>query len=216
MIVDVIIPSKTTEAHRPVLAECIRSLRLSEPHITFNVIVIESLLSDKIDVGQDQTIYFGPGKFSYNKALNMGIRASSAEWLVLANNDLLFHPCWFLEILKAHGDRLDVLSFTPWNSYYDWHQNRFPHADNLTIGYRTSYELGGWCIVVKRKVFDLIDLSERVSLWYSDNIYADELKKHGIPHGLVRKSKVDHLTSRTIDYHQYDPETDRLLYLEMT
>lgn len=214
MKVDVIIPSKTTEKHSLVLSQCITTLRASEPTVDFNVIVVES--DAKNAQGQNKTLMYEDEKFCYNKALNMGIRDSSNEWVVLANNDLVFHPHWFVEILKAHSNRLDVESFSPWNSFYNWHNYLIPNPADLTLGYRTSYELAGWCIVTKRSVLNAINLSERVSLWYSDNIYADELKKHGILHGLVRRSHVDHITSNTINYHQYNSEVDRLLYLEMT
>jgi len=59
-----------------------------------------------------------------------------------------------------------------------------------------------------------VKLSERVSLWYSDNIYADELIRNGIKHALVKNSVVKHLGSATINYSVYATDSDYIKYIE--
>lgn len=213
--VDIIIPSKTRDDLLSIARQTIRTLRQSEDDIEFNVVVIESNWADR-DIGQDSTIFYGKEDFSYNRALNKGIAATSNEWVVLANNDLIFLDDWMTTILVTHELHPEYESFSPWNSMHNWHERIFPdNRFNLLPGYNICRELVGWCIVVKRSVLERIGpLSERCSLWYSDNIYADALIKHGVKHALVANSYVDHLTSQTINFHEYMTHVDLKKYQE--
>jgi len=213
MIVDVIIPSKTSEKLAPLLTQCILSLRASESDITFNVVVIES--GEMFVCGQDKTIMYDMDYFCYNHALNIGISATKSDWVILANNDLIFHPKFMSEIIFYSVMMPDVKSFSPWNSHGGWHDTLFAGfpLNRAFFGYRTCYELTGWCIIVRREILEAIELSERVNFWYSDNVYGDELSRIKMRHALIRESKVDHLCSQTIDFSQYDAEIDRQSYV---
>ena len=192
----------------------ISSLKESETDFKFNIILVESS-GLKLDAGQNHLIKYDQKRFSYNRALNLGALASQNDWLVFANNDLVFHRGWFSEIARQHENNSSIVSFTPWNRWNGWHDNYFPNnTKELRLGYNICRELGGWCIAVKRSIFDTIDLSERCSLWYSDNIYADALMQYGYIHALACHSFVDHLTSQTIDYNNYKINLDRDIYLE--
>jgi len=213
MIVDVIIPSKTSDRIAPILMTCIASLKSSEPTIQFNVVVVES--AEYRALGQDRTLAYDQDVFCYNHALNLGINSTFNEWVILANNDLIFHPFFMSEILTAHHSAPEIESFSPWNTMNGWHDmamHGLPEAD-IYEGHDTSYRLAGWCIIVKRLVLNRIDLNERCRLWYSDNIYADELLKYGIRHGLVRRSIVDHLCTQTIDFGSYETGDDFKRYV---
>jgi GT2 family glycosyltransferase len=91
-------------------------------------------------------------------------------------------------------------SYTPWNPYNGWHDQLMnPYINNYRVyeGYRTSYEVGGWCLVTRNNVLSKMNLSDRVNFWYSDNVYIDEIRKLGMRHALVRESKVSHICSVT-------------------
>jgi GT2 family glycosyltransferase len=196
-IVDVIIPSKTCVRTLPMIINCIRSLRESEDKIQFNVVIVES--GDyTVDMGQNDTIQYPKARFCYNHALNMGLEKTTNNWVVLANNDLIFKKGWMHEIIIAHNLRKDIESFSPWNDMWDWHRryygDEYPH---IIEGYRIGVELAGWCIIARRRIFDRVKLNERVNFWYSDNVYADELQIYGIKHALVTNSRVDHIVSQT-------------------
>jgi GT2 family glycosyltransferase len=191
---------------------CVSSLRQSETEHVFNIVLIESG-ADKIDVGQDATIMWELPEFNYNGALKLGINSTSNDWVVLANNDLIFHPGWMSEIFKVHDQFPLIKSFSPWNTINAYHDSIYPNFPvPMIIGYRVCYEVCGWCLVAKREVLETIDLSDRVNLWYSDNIYADELLKHKFVHALVKNSLVDHLCTQTIDFTKYDSRADLLKY----
>lgn len=214
MIVDVVIPSKTNYSNLCMVKECIRSLRAAELDIKFNVILVESSAIAE-DVGQDITIMYDRPTFCYNAALNMGIAKSVNEWVILANNDLIFHHGFFDWVLSIFCQYPAIRSFSPWNAHGNWHPSVYPaDVPNIIPGYRICYEITGWCLMTRREVLNTIDLSERVDFWYSDNIYADELKKNGFIHALLKHSRVDHITSQTVDFRNYDSEIDRVKYLE--
>lgn len=197
IVVDVIIPSRTDEKITPILRDCINSIRESEETIKFNIIVVES--GDKIvDLGQNKTVKYDSEIFCYNHALNLGLKASNNSWVVLANNDLIFKKDWMHEIIIARNMCPTIESFSPWNDMWNWHPRVFPNCElDIIEGYRIGAEIAGWCIVARRSIFDRVQLSERVRFWYSDNVYADELVKHGIKHALITRSKVDHIVSQT-------------------
>ena len=203
--VDVIIPSKTALEYETMTSDCISSLRASEKNIAFNVVIIESEAPHAAKyVGQDHTIYWKRDAFNYHGALNLGIKATQNEWVVLANNDLIFHPGWFSEIVRVHGLHPHIHSFSSWTSYWQWHEQAFA-ADldrvkkaDAVLGYRAIDELAGWCLTVRRELLNRLNLRETVDFYYSDRIYADELLKIDMKHALVVKSRVDHVAHVTL------------------
>ena len=75
----------------------------------------------------------------------------------------------------------------------------FQKGNFVYEGYDISSILTGWCIFMDRYCHETIGaLDESVSFWYSDNLYALQLKAAGIRHGLFCNVQVDHITSRTL------------------
>jgi GT2 family glycosyltransferase len=67
-------------------------------------------------------------------------------------------------------------------------------------GYRTSFEITGWCLVIHNSVIKQCNLfDERFKFWYQDNDYAETLKHANVPHALVTGSRVYHEISRSYD-----------------
>jgi hypothetical protein len=72
-------------------------------------------------------------------------------------------------------------------------------AGQYIEGYGIGRELLGWCIVADMKLFDMIgNLDEGCEFWYSDNLYAEQLKHSGIRHCVVGGRLVDHVESVTL------------------
>lgn len=214
-IVDVIIPSRTSTEYKDMVTNCVDTLRRSERNFKFNVVLIESEHEEPQHVGQDQTIQWTDREFSYNAALNLGISVTRSDWVVLSNNDVLFHPGWFTEISRLHRLHPEIKSFSCWNGYGDWHPKRFPHVrGDFIVDDRITFGMSGWLIVVKRDLLAQMVLSDRVRLWYSDNIYVDELKRLGALHALACRAHVDHLESQTLDKRTYNSAEDLGRYLD--
>ena len=142
--VDVIVPSLSKPEHHKMIKNCINSLRDSEKNIKFNVVLIESW-KEHFDLGQDKTIKFDLEKFNYNHALNQGISATNNEWIVLANNDLIFQPNWMKEILLSKERNPDVVSFCPYEPTHhkdkDEKYGYFKDCSDICIGYKILVHL---------------------------------------------------------------------------
>ena len=200
MIVDIIILSytKSTQLYK-MTHNCISSLVESEINHTFNIIVVESNKNfyEEYSPYSNCKIVIPKEEFNYNKFCNIGLSLCNNDWVVLCNNDLIFHKNWF-SVIEEFSNNTAYKSFSPWNSFEEWHSKRMRIDQEVFEGYGIGHELCGWCIAVKREIFNTITLNERVEFWFSDNVYVDELIKHDIKHVLLRNSIVDHMTSKTL------------------
>jgi glycosyltransferase involved in cell wall biosynthesis len=210
--IDVVIPSLSKPELHKMIRECISSLRSSEPSIDFNVVVVESG-PEKVELGQDATVMFDLPKFNFNHALKQGIAVCKSKWVVLANNDLVFHPGWMSTLQQFAENSSGIKSFSPWNPRS--HPAHFRTPQDSYIGYEVTKHIAGWCLITTLDVLNTIQLSEEIEYWYSDNNYADELKKHGIVHALLRNSVVTHLheqTTRRMDNKKQMTVDQKALY----
>jgi GT2 family glycosyltransferase len=174
------------------IKDCITSLRESETNVEFNCILIESY-QQTFDLGQDVTIKYDQPKFNYHHAINQGLDALTSDWVVMANNDLIFSKGWFTEILKIKTQHPYYQSFSPWEPSFCMDGDSQEYYE----GYRVGQDITGWCIVCNTEIFGNVTLSEEVDYWFSDNNYADELERNGIRHALVKNSVVKHLCQQT-------------------
>ena len=131
--------------------------------------------------------------FNYNRALNMGLLHTKHNNYILANNDVLFYDGW-----RNIGHYMKQYGFGSASAWYNGSQ--FPQGDYIYEGYNVAVHLTGWCIFTTKDTIQRIGgLSEAVDFWYSDNVYADQLKKAGIRHGIFCNERVDHLASQTLN-----------------
>ncbi len=176
--------------------------------IEFNILVIESNNEAKpYAFANTQTIY-PRSKFGYNKYMNIGINATRSDYICLCNNDLIFHPGWATAILEAMKADTELLSASPYCTNY--HKNEgFDENGPPLEGYAGL--LGGWCIFVKRSIFDIIGLlDEKLIFWYCDADYCKTLQKFKVKNCLIPAAKVTHLGSeslKTVDQAEYQKLT---------
>lgn len=185
---DLIIASQSSPALIPVTQQCIDSARADGADM--NIIIVETGQPYKYDV--DKIIEYN-GEFNYNRALNIGLKYRKGDVHILANNDIIFHPGWSIigESMRINGyHSASALSQS---------MNGYERGDYVWEGYEIAKQLAGWCIFLDNYCLDKIgQLDESVSFWYSDNLYACQLRAAGIIHGLFCNVQVDHLTSRTL------------------
>lgn len=190
--VDICIVSyaKTEELYE-VTCKGIKSLLASEKDIQFNVFIMESNVHrDYSQFSNVKTFYPGT-EFKYNKYLNNLQQEGESEYLALCNSDLTYEKGWATEIIKRMYQVPEILSASPFcpqtQNINDW------QGSKNFLGYRVRRELAGWCIFQQRKIYDIIGkLNEDVDFWFSDDIYAEQLKKHNIIHALIPASRVNH------------------------
>ena len=187
-MIDIIFIADTTNLnHQSMTQAAIRSCRAAEKDMKLNFIVVDGN-QDTRGFKDAKTITYD-FEFNYNKCLNVGIQQGKSKYIALCNNDLLFYRNWATNIIAAMNK--GYMSASP----YD----RSTQLTGYREGYAIAKELKGWCIVIRRELLDIIGpLADPVTFWFSDNVYAEQLKKHKIKHILCYDSRVFHLRSKTL------------------
>jgi glycosyltransferase involved in cell wall biosynthesis len=124
-------------------------------------------------------------EFNYNKFCNIGARATKSDYIVFANNDLIFYSNWLRELIKTKKDCVSPLDKSS-KKQKDVKQNQ--------CGYENGHDFSGWCFMLSRKAYDKIDgLDEDFKFWCADDSVIEQLRQVGIKPMLCCKSKVLHI-----------------------
>jgi GT2 family glycosyltransferase len=200
LIVDVIILSYTkNDDIFEMTKRCIESIIKSEENVSFNIHLIETEKSGKYSYDYDEVTTIIPNEeFNYNKFLNIGLKYCKNDWVLISNNDTEYEKGWLSSMMREYELDPNLLSMSPYCPKWPMHEKSFNSGRQVYYGYRTSYEMAGWSILMNRYVINTLgDFDEKFSFWYQDNDYAMNLKKHKIKHGLVRGSIVHHHVSKS-------------------
>lgn len=203
MNIDVICYTKTATDHLyRVCRNTLMTLRDSEKDHKFIIHLYENNPNSPYDFSKmvdHYEVYDEP--FAYCKFNNRAYPHVTGDWVMVINNDLRFERGWFSKILEVHNKRPDIESFAPkcpvlYMNNFDYHfvgTNEDYHES-----YKVTEFVSGWCLLMKRRVWDAIyPWDERFRFYYTDNDYAERLKELGVKHALVRDSIVIHLGSQT-------------------
>ncbi len=206
--IDIVILSfAQTDELKQVTVNCLNSLMASEDPelIKFNIIVVESQKDLKpFQYEYGQTVY--PDEpFGYNRYMNIGISMTSATYICLCNNDLLFHPQWATEILKPFKVYPNLFSASPICTIHHTKLLGMNPNIGLFAGYRERVEVSGWCLFFKRSMLSLIGkLDENFMFRHASHDYTHLLSALNLSHFLVTSSIVDHLDHTTLN--KQEPE----------
>jgi len=199
--IDIVILSYgQTEELKNTTINCINSLVASEnpDQIKFNIIVVESEKKMRPYQYEHSITTYPEQEFGYHRYMNIGIGMTSASFICICNNDLIFHPGWATEILRPFHQFQDVFSASPFCSVHHPKMG-FKMNDGLKLGYRIRYEVSGWCLFFRRDILRLMGkLDENYIFWCADNDYANTLWVLRLNHVLVTSSIVDHLENKTL------------------
>lgn len=190
MFYDLIIVTKTSEKIIPVTQQVIDTARADTDQI--NVIIVETGNPYKYP-GADKHIEYN-GEFNYNRALNMGLKHVKGDVHILANNDIIFHSGW-----SQIGELMKINGYHSASALAGHLINKYKVGNHIYESYEVGYALTGWCLFVDKYCIEQIGkLDESVSFWYSDNLYALQIKEKDIKHGLFCNIRVDHYASVTL------------------
>lgn len=204
-MIDIVIISDASKGEGyDLTSQTIQSLIDTNIGLIKRIIVVESDLTanyNRLNINElPITIIRPTGDFNYNSYLNQGIKATKSKYIALCNNDLIFEKNWDSSIIDAiklssRELGLPVLSASPF----------CPNTQGKTMGfvpeiYLSGYEIrkhiSGWCILIDRSILSIIGkLPEEVDFWFSDNLYADKLRKMRLTHILSTRSFVTHYNS---------------------
>jgi hypothetical protein len=164
----------------------IRTARLNAGMKIGKIVVVEQCLWSRPQP-ETKMLYYD-FEFNYNKCLNLGFSVCESKYVAFCNNDLHFENSWARNAVAAIEQGYLSVSPTPKHTF-----------NGVKQGYKVGQHILGWCIIVDRVVMDMIGgFDQPVNFWYSDNVYAEQIKAAGIQHALVGNSRVKHLTSATL------------------
>lgn len=134
-------------------------------------------------------------KFNYNAFANFGAQQGSAEWIMIANNDLIFKDGWLHNLISAGNDVV---------SPHEPSDTRQKDMVENEKGYETGRHFSGWCFMIKRSLWQEIGgFDTDVDFWCSDDVVIEQVKAKGVKPMLVTNSIVEHLKSVTL--RSYSP-----------
>lgn len=199
-IVDVIILSRANNPRLKAMTQkTIDTAIAGANQLSVNVIVIEQ--TPHVQYNNAQTIYHD-AEFNYNSFMNLGARNCNSEWIIFANNDLIFHNGYLHELLTAN------------NKLVSPHEPRDPRQSDIkenTIGTVNGKHFSGWCFMIKRDLWDNIGgLDEDFGFWFADDSVIQQCVNKGVKPMIVKKSLVTHLgstTFKTLDSKKKDDYT---------
>jgi GT2 family glycosyltransferase len=199
MIIDVIILSYAKDdSIIEMNNNCINSIINSTTNHQFNIILVETDVSKSYEYIQTNVTVVQPNEeFNYNKFLNIGLKYCLNEWILISNNDTIYYKDFIEHMIESNKYDVDILSMSPMDDNWFRHKNFNKNVD-IHYGYKVSYEITGWSILVHKSVLEKIgNFDEEFKFWYQDDDYANNLILHKIKHALITKSKITHLLNRS-------------------
>ena len=204
-IVDVIFLSNAKNAQlKRMTQRAISTCVAGANSLPVNVIVMEQ--QDGVIYQHANTIH-APEEFHYNQFANRAARYGQAEWIMIANNDLVFTDGWLHNLLAANH---------PVVSPKCPKDIRQAHITTNATGYANAVNFSGWCFMIKRELWQRIGgFDSDFGFWCADDAVIEQLKAIGVAPMLVPASEVRHLGSMTLHTlpKQHDDLTWR--YIDM-
>ena len=196
-VLDLIILSKAKSYRDSIMTQKAIDTALDGANgLPINVIVIEG------GVGQyhDAKTVYTRDKFNYNKFANDGAAMGTAEWIMIANNDLEFTNGWLHNLLAADNPVVSPHEPT------DVRQKGI--LDNQ-LGFECGRHFSGWCFMIERKLWlEIGGFDTDVDFWCSDDVVIEQVKAAGVTPMLVKESIVRHAGSITLKSQPEETQND--------
>lgn len=182
--------------------KAIQSLCQSEPEVDFAITLVESNPDWKTlggNYGTNVSVVVPREKFNFNRFNNLGAAQGNADWVLFANNDVVFHPGWASAMLDAHRKNPSLRCLCPVDpASPHTPPGTFPQDSPFVPGYLVRVTFTGWCFLLQRSVFQTTGpFDERFDYYYADDDFSMTLRKHSILNAAVPRSQVSHLAHIT-------------------
>lgn len=144
---------------------------------------------------------FNQSNLGCGVAWNQGALHQQAEWTIIMNNDLLFHPGWIEGMIDAaRTHQLKVVSPALIEGALDYDYDAFALEAQSRMGQvlRTP-AAHAVCLCIHRSVFQEVGYFRATPrlLGFEDAIFFNDLKNHGIARGITGASWLHHFGSIT-------------------
>jgi len=197
----VMLANTADEKYYEMTSHALNTLSESETNIEWDIVLVESNKDTQWRYEGVKTI-FPEGDFHYNRFLNTGIAETddNTDWIVAANNDLIFGKGWMSALLDFAERNKEVRSMSPIDPMCEKDEAAFPYWEDGIIGYNVGAgnALKGHCIVFHRSLLGTPYLfDERWDFYGQDDDYGRTLKENGQYHCVIPKSFVIHLGKKS-------------------
>lgn len=189
-LVDVIILSRADDpATRRMTQQAVDSCWNGSNGLGVNILVVESGTATGY---RHATVIEPPaGPFNYNRSANHAASLGSAEWVMVANNDLIFRDGWLHALIAAGNDLVSP------RAPGDRRQADVTGNESGTVCGR---HLSGWCYMLRRTLWQQIGgLDDDVDFWCSDDVVIEQAVAAGVTPMLVPAAVVEHAVSATLN-----------------
>lgn len=194
---DIIIPVFNRQ---DLTGNCLMSIRKNTPSLSYNLILIDNgsgesvkkFLKDFVSTNVNAALIENRENLGWVKAVNQGIRVSSAPYICVMNNDTVVRtPEWLLKMITVAESAPDIGLVNPY----------FESGNYMTAGI-SFIEIDfcrGYCVLIKRKVVERIGLlDESYGLgYYDDDDYSVRAIKAGFRCVRANDCLVEHLRDST-------------------
>lgn len=169
------------------------------------VVVIDNGSSDRTSEYLTQchrfSVIINPVNLGCAAAWNQGVKATSSDWVVILNNDVILSPGWLEGLISfAEEGNLDIVS--PAIREGDYNYAIITYADSYVLRMSSVSRMGvadGICFMVRRGVFETIgyfDEKFRVGQ-FEDSDFFRRAKRAGFRLGTTGRSFIHHFGSIT-------------------
>ena len=142
--------------------------------------------------------------FAYSN--NLGVAASSGEYVVLLNNDTIVKSDnWLSERLeKLKTDNAELIGPNYLWGLVSFNRNEIPQNMKKYIceaadGNQICYFTGFWFVMAKRSLFEKMPLNEKITnYFYEDMDYCMRMAEKGIKWTFLHNESVEHLSNASI------------------
>lgn len=157
-----------------------------------------------------QNFIYSKTEFNINKLYNEGTLLTKNEYIMYANNDLLFYPDWYYNLLDWFDNITNLFVISPFTKTYDWEDiswGVYRKDVSLQKFFCDTIHMPGWFYCLKRK--NNYKWDEDFRAHYQDNDFVHTLEKMRndnihLKSGIAYDSRVDHMGGRTWKFTQAD------------
>lgn len=185
--VDVIILSNAKNDYFKSLTQQAVDTCIQNSFLPVNVIVMEQKFG--VHYAGANT-YYCSDEFNYNAFANKGASLGYADWIMIANNDLIFKPNWLQPLLDAKNEVVSPV---------DTNNKKQLEIIVNTLGSQNGVYFSGWCFMLTRKLWRTISgFDKDFPFWFADDAVIEQVKKELVMPMLVPGSQVTHIGSATL------------------
>lgn len=194
---DIIIPHYGEGRLTDLCLNCLDSIERYSQEEDYRVILVDNASPEMSAVRErletiPSIILRMSSNLGFVKATNAGLRASTAPYLVLMNNDTEAAPAW-LPKLRAPLTGTVGLSGPLTTTRESW-QGRYTAGDGSVVILPKKAMLAFFCTMIRREVFEKIGfLDEAFGIGFGDDdFFCHQATKNGFDLALVRSLLIPH------------------------